>query len=308
MTGSLVANPSKKRYVHRNFVVSMFSFLRSNTLSPEWTFTASGMIWRMLLAEPERIVGECRDPERKVASFFCIDLSLGKPLWKDLVLDEPWWVGIETIQDDVVLLHTFSQPDMPQHRGIRALDSASGVELWRNDDVSYWFGNRDRVIAYRDFFEKRVGYEMDLRSGALLKTHDTSLNDLQELRRLNEHQHLPEALLPEIFTEEGATPPLADIIRKETKGKKLAGKVEYITQRDFFLFNYHVQQGDSTGESRKLENNFIVYDLSSGKRIFAKVIARDVTGYVPDSFFLKGPLAIFIQDQKTLTALRLWTS
>jgi hypothetical protein len=288
--------------------MSMFSFLPSKSLSPDWTFTASGMIWRMLLAEPERIVGECRDPEKKVASFFCIDLSSGKPLWKDLVLDELWWVGIETVRDNVILLHTFSQPDMPQHKGIRALDVSSGVELWRNDDVSYWFGHGGRVIAYRDFFEKRVGYEMDLRSGALLKTHDTSLNDLQELRRLDDHQQSSDVTLPEVFTDEEAIPPIADIIRKETKGKKLAGKVEYITQRDFLLFNYHVPQGESTGESPKLENNFMVYDLSSGKRIFAKVIARDLTGYVPDAFFLKGPLAIFIQDQKALTALRLWKS
>jgi hypothetical protein len=303
-----LANPSKKRYVHRKFLVGMFSFLKSDRLSPEWTFSARSTIWRMVLAEQGTLVGECRNPETKVASFFGLDLSTGKVLWRDLHLDEQWWVGIEAVQKNVVLFHSFATPDMPQHKGIRAFDAASGLQLWRNDDVAYWFGHQSLVIAYRDLFEKRIGYEIDLRSGVILKTHDTSLEELHELRRqVTEEQSFPEIALPEVFVEEEADPVLASLVRKETKGKTLSGRVEFLLQNDRFLFNFHVLTRDSA-DSQKLENHMVAYCLPEKKCIFADVIGRNLAGYVPDSFFVRYPFALFIKDQRTLTALRLWKS
>ena len=303
-----LANPSKKQYVHRKFLVNMFSFFKSDRLAPAWTFSAGSIIWRMVLAGHGKLIGECRDPENKAASFFCLDISAGKVLWKDLRLDEPWWVGIEAVQKNVALLHTFAKPDMPEHKGIRAFDVASGVQLWRNDDVAYWFVRDDRVIAYRDFFERRVGYEIDLQSGALLKTYDTSLEALHALRlQAAEEQSLPEVTLPEVFLEEEADAALARLVEKETKGQELSGRVEYICQNNVLMFNFHVRKRDSA-EGLKLENNLIIYRLPEKKRVFADVIGRNLTSYVPDSFFVKNPFILFIKEQRTLMALRLWKS
>ena len=286
----------------------MFSFFKSDRLTPGWTFSADSIIWRMVLADHDTLVGECRDPDQKVASFFCLDLSTGKVLWKDLRLDEQWWAGIEAVQKNVILLHAFAKPDMPEHKGIRAFDVTSGVQLWRNDDAAYWFAHGDRVIAYRDFFERRVGYEIDLQSGVLLKTYDGSLEQLHQLRRqASVEQSVPEVTLPEVFVEEKADPTLVVLVRKETKGKEIAGSVEYVRQNDILLFNYHVQSRHGTLDP-KLENNLVAYRLPNGRRIFADVIGRDLTGYVPDSFFIRGPFVLFIKDQRTLTALRLWKS
>jgi hypothetical protein len=308
LVGGSLANPSKKQYVHRTFLMGMLSFLKSDRLSPEWRYSASGIIWRMVLAEHGTLVGECRDPETKIASFFCLDMASGKVLWKDLRLDEAWWVGIEAVQKNVVILHLFAKPDMPEHRGIRAFDVASGLQLWQNDDVAYWFGNGDRVIAYRDFFERRVGYEIDLQSGRLINTYEGTLDELHELRRHTaEDQTLPEVRLPEIFVED-SEPALAALVRKETKGKEISGRVEYVCHRDVLVFNFHLRMGDRMGESPKLENNLVVYRLTDKKRVFAEVIGRDLTAYVPDSFFAKDRLLFFVQDRKILTALRLWKS
>jgi hypothetical protein len=286
----------------------MFSFLKSDRLSPEWTFVANNIIWRMVLGDHGTLIGECRDTDQKVASFFCLDLSTGNVLWKDLRVDEQWWVGIEAVQKNVVLLHAFAKPDMPEHKGIQAFDLASGVKLWRNDDVAYWFGYEDRVIAYRDFFERRAGYELDLRSGVLLKTHDGSLEELHQLRRkAPEEQSIREVTLPEAFVEEIADPAVVAIVRKEMKGKELSGRVEYVQQNDILLFSFHVQSGRSTLDP-KLENNFVVYRLPDRKRMFADVIGHHLKGYVPDSFFVRPPFVFFVKDQRTLTALRLWKS
>jgi hypothetical protein len=287
----------------------MFSLFKTDRLSPEWTFSAGSIIWRMVLAEPGLLVGECRDPQSKSTSFFGLEILTGKVLWNDLCLHDSWWVGIEAVQKNVVLFHGFTKPDMPEHKGIQAFDTFTGKRLWQNDDVSFWFGFEDRIVAYRDLFEKRVGYEFDLQSGELLKSHDTSLAGLHELRqRVAEAQVVPDVILPEIYVEEEAGKELGAFVTRETKGIERVGAIEYVRQEGFLVFNYHVQSRGRAGEPSSLENHLVVYLLPEKKRIFTEIIGRNLSSYVPDSFFIKRPLVLFVKDQRVLTALRLWKS
>jgi hypothetical protein len=287
----------------------MFSFFKTDRLSPEWTFSAGSIIWRMVLAEPGLLVGECRDPQLKSTSFFGLEILTGKVLWNDLRLHDSWWVGIEAVQKNVVLFHGFTKPDMPEHKGIQAFDTVTGKRLWQNDDVSFWFGFEDRIVAYRDLFDKRVGYEFDLQSGELLKSHDTSLAELHELRqRAAEAQVVPDVILPEIYIEAEVGKELGAFVTRETKGIERVGAIEYVRQEGLLVFNYHLQSRRGAGEPSSLENHLVVYLLPEKKRIFTEVIGRNLSSYVPDSFFIKRPLALFVKDQRVLTALRLWKS
>jgi hypothetical protein len=289
--------------------MNMLSFFKSDRLTPEWTFSAGSIIWRMVLSDGGIIVGECRDPEKKTASFFGVDVSTGTPVWRDLLLHDPWWVGIEGVQKNVALFHGFVQPDMPEHRGIQAFDVQSGSLLWRNDEVTYWFGYENRVVAYRDLFEKRVGYELDLQTGSLLETHDTSLIPLHAMRQQASGSLGPsDVVLPETVAENEGGSPLATAVQKETGGKELIGRVEYVRHKDILVFNYHVQRRNKNAVQPKLENTLAVYRAPGAARLFSDVIGRDLALYVPDSFFVKYPFIVFVKDRTILTALKPWKS
>jgi hypothetical protein len=289
--------------------MNMLSFFKSDRLTPEWTFSGAGVIWRMVLSESGIIVGECRDPERKTASFFGVDIFTGVPVWRDLLLHDPWWVGIECVLKNVVLFHGFVQPDMPEHRGIQAFDVRSGSLLWRNDEVRYWFGFENRVVAYRDLFEKRVGYELDLQTGSLLETHDTSLATLHTLRQqASGNLAPPDVVFPEMVAENEGDSPLAEAVQKETGRKELIGRVEYVQQKDILVFNYHIQHREKNAAQPRLENTLAVYRVPGAARLFSDVIGRDLALYVPDSFFVKHPYIVFVKDRTILTALKPWKS
>jgi hypothetical protein len=287
----------------------MSALFGSHNLTPAWTFAASGIIWRMVLADSGFIIGECRDPQARLASFFSVETETGAVLWKDLHLDEQWWVGLEAVHNDVVLFHGFASPDMPEHRGIQAFEMRTGRRLWSNRDVSFWFCSQDRVIAYRDLFERRVGHEIDLQTGSLIRTYDASLQELHALReQAAAVQTLPDAILPELFEEDKAGEAITRLVKKETKGKSLAGNIEYILHGDVVVFNYHERsRGDAT-QAASLENHLFVYQLSARKRMFDEIIGRNLTGYVPDSFFVNRNHLLFVNNQHVLTALNLWKS
>ena len=289
--------------------MGLLSIFRSSQLDPEWAYDANGIIWRVHFTDHKRIIGECRNQDKKLASFFCLDEESGKSLWRDLSLEEPWWVGIEAVLSDVVLLHTYGTPDMPGHRGIRALDTGSGTLLWRNDDITFWFGQGESVFAYRDFFERRVGYELSLRTGENRRTFDGSLEELHEIRRLaSGEQPSSGVVLPEILQGDAEDASIFSIVRRFTKGREIVGNIEFIVEGEFLLFNYHAHARDSTGESPKLDNELNVIRFPGGTRIYSDVIGRNLKASVPDAFFIRRPRLFFIKDQQVLTSVRLWRS
>jgi hypothetical protein len=287
--------------------MNFFSFFRSGRLTPDWSYVAHGIVWRLLFTGKGRIVGECRDQEKKTVSFFCLDEESGKPVWQDLRLDEEWWVGIEAVLGDTLVLHGFASPDMPEHRGIRAYDVESGTLRWRNNDATYWFGAGDRLFAYRDFFERRVGYEIELGTGELKTTFDQSLQELHEIRRqVAEAEPATDMTLPEILSEGSVEPAIHAFVSRLTKGKGIAGNIEFIRASDILAFNYHLRARGGAAQTPLFENHLYVYRYPHGTRLFSDVTARGLKAQVPDAFFIRRRRLFYVKDQRTLIALRLW--
>ncbi len=285
--------------------MKIFSFFGQRTLKAEWMYKAGGGIWRILFSSG-RIVGECRNHTLKRASFFCLEEQTGAVLWQEVQLTEPWWVGIEALHRDVVVLHQFGNPGLPEHKGMIVLDLATGNELWRNENLTFWFAYRDHLYAYRTEYERRTGYTIRVRDGVIEQEFTNALDDLFALRELAMSEELSVGFFfPEIANKGSLTPQETSVIDSETKGLALLGEVEMIRRNRFLLFNYYTRGKSSTPESPMLENRLSIHDLSSGNRIFSDLLSTDAKAPTPDSFFLKGDRVFFVKLQDTLTALRL---
>lgn len=290
-------------------MMNLRSMFRSDRLQPEWTYTAEGMLWRLFCAKGGRLVGECRDQERKTASFFCLDENTGLPLWKNLQLEEAWWVGIEAVLGETLILHSYAKPDMPQHRGIRAFDVANGMPRWRNDESTFWFGVGDRLYAYRDLFEKRVGYELDLNTGAHLRTFEESLQELNDLReQASEIQDRERVVLPGPFDRESSSPEIHVLIDRALRGASPEGGIDIVQEKDIIAFSYYLPAENDREEKPRFENHLCVFRLPGGVRLFSEVINENLAFPVPDTFFIRGSRLLFLKNQRSLVSLRLWQS
>lgn len=289
--------------------MNIASIFRSATIKPEWAFTAEGVLWRLLCANGGRIVGEARDQERKSASFFCLDEQTGVPLWKDLRLEEPWWVGIEAAIGDTLLFHTYTKPDMPQHRGVRAFDLLSGSERWRNDDITFWFATNETLCGYRDFFEKRVGYELDLKTGEVLRSFEDSPQALLALKSAAvENQDLQDIAVPAPFDESSARDDLKGLLSKALRGSRPAGPIDVLKHRDCVVLSYYLESSRSQSD-RPLFNNYLsVFRVPGETRLFSEITNSDMVLPVPDTFFIRGQRLMYLKEQETLVSLRLWES
>lgn len=281
--------------------MNVFSLFSSSKLRPAWSYDATARLWRVLFGERERIVGEARDHEKKLVTFFCLDERMGKPKWENRAMAEPWWMGIEAVHGDTLLLHGFDKPDIPEHRRIFALDLETGAQRWVNEDLTFWFAYQDKVYAHQTLFEKRVGYVLSLETGEILETHNEGVEALFAVRQLaREEDQSGFFLFPSELKRTSHMSEIESIVLKQLRQKDVAGNVEYLQKDPFLLYNYHVRVSE-----KGLENRLMVVDSRKGREYFSDVLARDVSAPVPDSFFVKNATVYFVREQRTLVALPL---
>lgn len=284
-------------------IVSLFS---RNSLTPLWTFTPSGAIWRLLLSESGEFVGEARDQEKKQVSFFALNGESGTPLWQNLALDEKWWVGIEEVSRGILLLHGFASPDLPGHQGIMAVDLLTGNTLWTNADLTFWFVHENSLIAHRSLFEKRLFYELNLNSGATLREFDQeSESVLLQMRGEAIHNNQGALEFPDAVDINSFEPQTARAVKKELPLINIHGGIESLQTGDYLVLNYHVHSHKSSNDALRYDNHLKIIDLRNGNVAYSDLLSREVKAPVPDSFFVKANTVYYIKDQKTLTAVKL---
>jgi hypothetical protein len=267
------------------------------------------LIWRILFSSQNKIVGETRNKEAKLASFFCVDARTGKSLWKEIEFDEPWWIGIETVYDKWIILHRFARPDMPEHRGIHMVELATGKLLWRNDELTYWFVHDQKLYAYKYIFEKRLGYEIDINTGIVLNEYADNLDVFNKLRGQvlqKESEGMQGTIFSELYSQKQVDSEVASIIQQITGGNALEGWKEFLLRSNILLVSYYRKENSSA--SATLENILTVYDTERREMRFNEIIVKGVQAPSPDTFFVKDEFVYFIKNQNTLTALRLWKS
>jgi hypothetical protein len=290
-------------------MVNLFTLFRLKRLKPAWEFETDALIWRIFFTPLNTIVGESRNQSIKSTSFFCVDAHSGNPLWKNVKFDEPWWIGIEKVHDRWLILHGYARPDMPEHRGIRAVEIETGKVLWRNDDLSFWFGQHEKLYAHKYLFEKRIGYELDIKTGAVLNEYSDNLDVLHELRKSILQKTSDDQngiIFPELLCTGQGESSIDTAIQRITDGKALEGWIEFVLHNGLLLVSYY--QKDHSAQSPSLKSILTVYDIENMKTLFKEIIVEGLQAPSQDTFFVKDDFVYFIKNQTTLTALRPWKS
>ena len=85
-------------------------------------YKSQNQIWRLLISENDYLLIETRDTNNKEVFFNCFDLNKSQKLFLNMQFEEKYWLGIEKFHKNILLLHRFTKPDMPDHKGIIAFD------------------------------------------------------------------------------------------------------------------------------------------------------------------------------------------
>ena len=249
-----------------------------------YRFDNRRQIWRIIPTNNDQLIIEEREPEKKQAYFHCLTLKSGKKLLKDFQLDDKFWVGIESVRDDIIFFHKFAKPDMPKHRGIFAYDIKNQNLIWENSELVFQFLLKEKLYAFKEKFQGRSYYSINPLTGEIIEEIGENYDLINSLRNESlieddsKGQMFPEVFESDIITDN----PVIDFIKSLRSKFVISGKIEHILKNDLLLVSFHEVNPKGT-----FNNLFKAVDLSTGKYILEEVINKETNLYLTDSFFIK---------------------
>lgn len=278
--------------------MAVLEFLRRK-VRPAWTYKVQGIVWRIVPADPELIVGESRDIDKKLASFFCLDEKNGSPLWEGVSFEEKWWIGIEAIHGDRVLLHGFATPDMPAHKGITALDVFTGKTAWKNQELSFVRFLDDSVIASRSTMDGGSFLELDGRSGRILSDDLEGFRYSENVTLQPRDTSLTFPVPLTAVSERGAI-----IVQKHMPQEEIIGDAEVIENDTLLLLGYHKHPVTGGGEV-SITDVLRVIDCDKNEIVYSDTLSSGASQIVPDMFFTRNGKLFYVKNRSELVAVRL---
>ena len=260
-----------------------------------YRFDNNRQIWRIIPTEEGKLVIEERNPELKQVYFHCLETESGKKIFKNFQLDDNFWVGIESIKNDIIFFHKFAKPDMPKHRGIFAYDIKSQNLIWENPELIYQFIYDDKLYAFKERFEGKYFYSINPLDGEILEEigdDHYSINNLRNeaiIKGENQVYLFPEIVRDGLLDDKRAI----DLISKLKNDFVISGNVEFIIMNELLLLSFH-----EVSSNGNFNNLFKVVDLDKGKYILEEIINKEANLYLTDSFFVKNNI-LFLLFGKT---------
>jgi hypothetical protein len=263
----------------------------------KFSFKDKNQIWRLHISESDndKLIIETREmnTEKKEIFFHCLDLQTGRTIFKDLQFDEKSWIGIETIHNDVIILHKYANPNMPGHKSVIGYDIVDKKILWQHDEFTFRFLLNGKVYVSIYTIGGEKFYAIDYITGKIENPEGVKDSEVQRLSHLVEKDY-SSYKFPEIFkSDKGKKNEISQLIINETKNFKISGNIEFINLSKLFLLNYHY-----LNEDNKVTNLFKALDKMKNKVIFTQVLNKSTQAYVPDSFFIYKHLLLLFREKK----------
>lgn len=235
---------------------------------------------------------EERDTEKKETFFSVFSLPDGKTPVKDLTLPDAYWCGIEGTMNTTIFFHGFVKPDMPWHKGISAYNGLTGTLLWKRDDCRYLFNTETDLYAFREGFDGKEFLKLNPDTGEDIADSSLSADEVIPLQmKAREDADYSEYLFPaQISRDEFA------FIAPLLKGVQPTGPFETIRYKNMLLACYH-----TAGENDTYNVHFLAADTNKKKVTDTELLAKGVTGYATDMFFIWKDYLFLLKQKKEVT-------
>lgn len=222
-------------------------------------------------------------------------------LWQHATFGEQWWMGIEAICGETLLLHKYTTPSMPEHRGIIAVDIESGKELWRNEELRFDCGLPESMIASRStVFGKQIE-ERNARTGILLRTFSEA--EAEEVCRAPASFESTTIEMPARIADLTADPSAnAAVLRSQCDAATLVGPVGYLDHDGLLIFTYHQR---STLPEGGIQTTLTIVEKGTNAVLFSGRVQRSAPTFPAETFFVWQNMLYYLEEQTTLIAINL---
>lgn len=259
----------------------------SETIQLSFSGKVNGVIWKTLADHlHQRLYLEIRDTDRKQVSFSAVDLVSATWLWKDVTFEEPWWISLQAIAGNVLLLTIYTDTNKPDKKSALAVDVNTRQVLWwkNNFTITSVAGGRVWGVDTKMGAREEI---LDLADGKTLQQKPAVLPDEQNLLITRPFQY-----------REGTAH--FDSVRAFLNRKCDISpiiSIEYCEYHSLILISAFTGQND-------LANYLFVFN-SSGELMLKEILGEHLNGIALDTFFVFSGYLIFVKNKCELVSYKL---
>ena len=255
----------------------------------EFKFSHSfkGIIWNTLADEPgKRLFLEVRDMEEKKVSFSAWNLQNNEWLWKDISLEEPWWITLGAIAGDVLLLTIYTDTSNPDQKSLIAYHVREKQIIWWRNGFSLSEANARHVMGVDTKFSSKE-IILDLFTGQPAGPADFDLGILQNFPVIRPFQY-----------EQGTSH--FETVREfltSTLGIVPVISIEYLEVEMLIVASVFVKEEDLA--------NYLYVFASDGAMLLKETLGQELKGVGLDTFFIFSGHLIFVKNKHELIRYRI---
>jgi len=259
----------------------------AKTLELRFAYAFHRIIWNTLAdGNSQRLFIETRDVQEKKVSFSALNLQNYDWLWKDLKLEEGWWVSLAAIAGDVLLFTIYTDTSNPDKKSLLGYDVVKNQMIWWYNGFSFSNANSLYVKGIDTRFPAKE-IVLDASTGHALPQGDFHLVDSQNFPLIRPFQY-----------EEGtAYFGTVKHFLKSRAGIVPVATIDYLEYEHLIILSVFTKEND-------LANYLYVFD-SGGEMLFRETLGEKLKGVGLDTFFIYADHLIFVRNKNELITYKI---
>jgi hypothetical protein len=205
------------------------------------------------------------------------------------------------VHNNVLYLHEFATPDMPDHKKIYAVNLTTAEVLWTNDELQFHFAHDRFVYGSKLGFETRHYFRLDISTGKLVD--EISVSEFQQAQASLTVTSEQRIIFPSDVDES---------VVKQKNYQKLASKmlktsqaIECIEIDEQLVLSYYDEVRERGNGNISLEQHVLIADRE-GRLLYHDKVNENVKIPVPDSVMMMNGFVYYIKSKKNLIAVKLY--
>ena len=245
-----------------------------------------GVIWNILQVPGSTLlILEIRDEERREARFSALDFEQNTFVFKNILFEEPWWIGMTAATREVLLLHVFQHTENPDRKDLMAWDIYKQERRWKLDDFSFDFLSGNKV--HGRLLGKDDAMTIDLSTGRNSENNSIEIHPEENIHSLKPFQYVAGTDYFDMVNS---------FLTQKLNVASLAG-VEYLEYDSLIFISYHAHQ-------ESLVNQLVVL-TPDGTIILHEKLGGELKGIGLETFFILSGCLFFVRNKVELVSYRI---
>lgn len=257
----------------------------SRSIAFNFSHVFDGVIWNIKISDENAIMLlEVRNHLRHTVRFSALDYLAQKFIWRDKILDEPWWINLSGVSGDIALFTLYTDNSNPDKKAALAYSISLEKIMWWNNDFSIHTISRNYIMGTAEKFGKRE-LVLDAKTGMQREGQESDVRNPEKVQRPH---HYP------------ADHPYFDTVKNFLNQKfnlLPTAALEYLEHESLIFISCYLRENELA--------NYLFVISPDGELLLKEKLGEHLKGIGLDTFFILSGCVFFVRNKEELVSYKI---